>query len=101
MDPRIAAENGDLKTLKRIVRSDPTELHHADENGWRPLHVAVMQGHVEAVQVILSTGGDINQVAGTGAEADVSPLDIAHHFLGNDHEMTKFLRENGAIHVLP
>jgi ankyrin repeat protein len=87
--------------LKRIVRFDPTALRQADEKGWLPLHVAVMQGYVEAAQVILSTGGDINQVAGTGVEAGVSPLDIAHHFLGNDHEMTNFLRENGAIHVLP
>ena len=97
MDPRTAAQKGDAKVLQRIGRSDPTALHHADENGWLPLHEAVRAGHVEAVQIILLNGGNINHLAGSGQ----SPLSIALEYLGKEHEITNFLRENGGINVHP
>jgi ankyrin repeat protein len=94
MNPQMAAQKGDIQILKRIGRSDPTALHQADANGWLPLHEAVRAGHIEAVQMILLNGGDINHMTeGTGR----SPLDIALEFLGKEHDMTTFLRKNGGV----
>jgi hypothetical protein len=95
--PSDRRSKGGAKVLQRIGRSDPTALHHADENGWLPLHEAVRAGHVEAVQIILLNGGNINHLAGSGQ----SPLNIAVKYLGKEHEMIAFLRKNGGINVHP
>ena len=96
-DPRIAAGTGDVKTLIRIARADSTALHHPDANGWKPLHEAARSGQVEALQIILLNGGDINHVTNT----NLSPLDISHQYLGKQHKMTKFLLENGGVSAKP
>ena len=96
-DPREAARRGDAEMLREWGESDPEALHEPDELGWHPLHEAVRAGHVEAVRVILGFGGNINLQTYTG----VSPLNIALEHLGEDHEMTKFLEENGAVDLYP
>ena len=59
------------------------------------LHEAVRAGHIEALQMILLNGADINQL--TVKKNGLTPLDIAIRYLGEDHAMTNFLRENGAL----
>lgn len=93
MDPRQAAIRGDIKALHRIGAADPQALHQPDENGWHPLHEAVRAGQVDAVQVLLLNGAQINHPTQTG----VSPLNIALQYLGADHQMTKFLQGLGAV----
>jgi ankyrin repeat protein len=95
MDPREAAMKGDVPNIKRAAKADPKALHQPDENGWHPLHEAVRVGEVEVVQVLVLYGADINHETYLG----FSPLDIALEYLGADHEMTKWLQDNGAVNV--
>jgi ankyrin repeat protein len=92
MDVRIAAQTGDANILTKIAVANQKSLHVPDKLGWHPLHEAVRGGSVECVQVLLINGADKNQKTYTG----VSPLNIAREYLGEDHNMTKFLVELGA-----
>jgi prolyl 4-hydroxylase len=96
-DLQKAAINGEIDILEIAGKSYPESLHEPDEHGWLPLHEAVRFGHVDAVQVILKYGGNINHETYAG----MSPLNIALRFLGEDHEMTKFLEDNGAVDLYP
>ena len=65
--------------------------------GFEALHEAVRAGQIDSVKVLLKHGGDINRETYTG----VSPLRIALDYLGEDHEMTRFLEAHGAIELGP
>jgi prolyl 4-hydroxylase len=68
-----------------------------DGNGWAPLHEAVRSGHVDVVQFLIDNGANYNEIT----VQDLSPLYIARNHFGEDHPMTKFLVNLGAIHVGP
>ena len=100
MDASDAARKGDVGALQRIAKVNPSAFGVPDDNGWTPFHEAIRVGNKEAVEAIFySTGGEKlkNQLTYTG----VSPLNIAREYLGNDHEITKWLVKLKAVDKHP
>lgn len=89
----MAAEKGDMDSLKRIRASEPASLQMQDPRGWLPLHYAVSAGHLKAVHFLFMNGADINHITRTG----ISALAVARQSLGHDHAVTKFLLAVGAV----
>jgi ankyrin repeat protein len=52
-----AAAAGDTPALRRLLERDPT-LSQAEYWYTQPIHFAVREGHVDAVQLLLEAGGD-------------------------------------------
>lgn len=48
------AQNGNVKEVIRIIKSDPTRLHARNPQGQMPLHVAVMKGHMDIVELMVN-----------------------------------------------
>lgn len=56
-----AAEDGDLEEIKRLLQGDHLKLINAfDELSLTPLMRAAMNGHIEAVRLLLAAGADVN-----------------------------------------
>lgn len=45
-----AAKNGDLETIKRLLKDKPTEAKELDSDGRSALHFAAINGHTELVE---------------------------------------------------
>jgi ankyrin repeat protein len=56
-DTMTAATAGDTPTLRRLLERDPT-LSQAEYWYTQPIHFAVREGHLEAVQMLLESGAD-------------------------------------------
>src|SRR5712692_3172461 len=56
-DTITAAAAGDMPTLRRLLERDPG-LSQAEYWYTQPIHFAVREGHVEAVQILLEAGAD-------------------------------------------
>jgi hypothetical protein len=56
-DTMTAAAAGDTPTLRRLLERDPS-LSQAEYWYTQPIHFAVREGHIEAVQILLEAGGD-------------------------------------------
>ena len=54
----VAARDGDLPTLRRLLERDPT-LAKAEFWYAPPLHFAVREGHLDAVRLLLAHGADL------------------------------------------
>ena len=93
----MAAKKGDSRVLLRLAKNVPSALNQRDENGWLPLHEVVRSGHMDALHVLLTKGIDINSVT----KFNESPLNIAKKYLGDDHDVTKFLVSFGAVDIGP
>ncbi len=57
----IAAENGDLPTLTRLIEGDGAVIDVKDACFWTPLMKAALNGHSEAVKRLILAGADVNQ----------------------------------------
>ena len=69
-DTLSAAAAGDAATLRRLLASDPN-LYRAEYWYTQPLDLAVREGHLEAVRILLEAGADPGRV-GLGAESLVT-----------------------------
>jgi hypothetical protein len=98
-DGHIAAGLGDIEALKELAVENKRALHAKDKNGWQPIHEAVRGGHVEAVELLVKHGADINAVTNEGK--GVSPYNIALRSLSAEHPISKYLVELGAVNVGP
>ncbi|THF98008.1 hypothetical protein TEA_007557 [Camellia sinensis var. sinensis] len=58
----VAASSAHPKVVKILSSADPsvTGINSADEEGWAPLHSASSSGNVEIVEILLSSGADVN-----------------------------------------
>ena len=57
--------------LKRCIKNTfnyCTKFVCIVQNGYTPLHVAVHNGHVEVIETLISSGGDINVVGKVRAQ---------------------------------
>jgi hypothetical protein len=55
-----AAQNGDLGTIKALLKRDPRLVVSKDEAGRTPLFWSVFYGHKDAVAFLLTNGADVN-----------------------------------------
>lgn len=94
-----AAAWGDVEVLKELAVENKRALHAKDENGWQPIHEAVRAGHLDAVELLVQHGADVNAVTNEGY--GVSPYYIAVRNLSEDHPVTEYLHSLGAINVGP
>jgi ankyrin repeat protein len=90
IDPMVAAANGMVNELEIQAVVDKASLVAADENGWQPIHMAARAGHINAIDVLLKNGANVNAYAGS-----LTPLNIARDNFGYGHPVEWFLRNKG------
>ena len=56
------AENQNLNCIEQIIEADPDLLNQTDEEGYTPLHLAVISGNSSIVKFLISKGADVNAV---------------------------------------
>lgn len=94
-----AAAQGDVDELRQIGLENRDLLFTLDENGFQPLHEAAMRGHVDAVEMLLSYGADINYR--TNFDIGGTPLYWAIEKLGSNHDVVAALQQRDAKLVEP
>ena len=82
---RKAANEGNIVAVKQHLAAG-TNVNAKLQGGWTPLHLAVQEGHMEVVELLIANGADVNAV-------DVllgwTPLDYA------EGETAALLRKHG------
>jgi ankyrin repeat protein len=63
--------------------------------GWKPIHEAARQGHLDILQYLVDNGADIHAVS--KVNRGYAPLSVAQDYLGDDHPVTKLLVSLGAV----
>mmetsp|Transcript_28509 Transcript_28509/g.39256 ORF Transcript_28509/g.39256 Transcript_28509/m.39256 type:complete len:462 (+) Transcript_28509:45-1430(+) len=92
---RLAAKNGDLKTVEFLVGQNVGNIdliNQADENGWQPLHEAVRGGYLEVVKYLIELGADMGGMTSN----DQTPLSVGIEFLPPNHAILEYLQSIGA-----
>jgi ankyrin repeat protein len=74
-------------------------LTERDGHGWQVLHQGVAGGSEEVVEFLVSNGADIN--ARTHGGYGETPLRIAESRLGLNSNITKYLKQKGALSIGP
>jgi len=87
-----AAARNDVAALRHLL----DDGHKADEGGnsWTPLIWAARSGSVEAINVLLDSGADVNLPGSTGDDWDATPLQ--HAILGRQPAAVRLLLDRGA-----
>ncbi|UCC43765.1 MAG: ankyrin repeat domain-containing protein [Candidatus Zixiibacteriota bacterium] len=84
------ARTGDIERLQSIITANPDQISAADEGGSLPLHIASLNGHLEAVKLLIASGADV----GAGDGDNSSALNCA---ASRGHlDIVKFLVAKGA-----
>ncbi|XP_068666233.1 uncharacterized protein [Aristolochia californica] len=55
----FVTKSGDVKSLKTLIEQPSINLDDQDENGFSPLMIAAMEGHVEAFRLLVFAGADV------------------------------------------
>ncbi|XP_050316125.1 ankyrin repeat domain-containing protein 49-like [Anthonomus grandis grandis] len=55
-----ASENGDLETIKELLRQDPNLVHTTDKDNYTPLHRACYANNLEVVKYLVSNGANLS-----------------------------------------
>jgi hypothetical protein len=69
----LAAEQGDLDAVRRLVKADPAGVTARDESRATALHLAAAAGRRDAAALLLEAGADVNARAACGE----TPLRLA------------------------
>lgn len=85
---RIAAAQGNMHEVQRLLKAKPSIVHSQDENGWQAIHEAARGGHLEVMKYLVQNGADIHRRVGNGYSA----LKIAQEHLKPDHEAIRYLQ---------
>jgi ankyrin repeat protein len=90
-DIHRAASQGDLKTVKILIRSNPELLNKKDEGrGWTPIGLAAFSKHKAIVEYLIDQGADVN----VKDKTLWTPLHAAVR--GGDTEVIELLIKSGA-----
>jgi len=87
----LACEIGDLQRIKEIVSAHPSALEQRDERGSTPLHLAALNGRLEAVKLLAERGAALNARGPLGA----TPLRLALE--NGRNEIAAYLHGRGAL----
>jgi len=69
----VAAQQGDLVTVRSLLSDNPSLLQEQDPFGNTPLHVAAINGHRDVAEFLVSQGAVID----AGDNEKSTPLDVA------------------------
>lgn len=94
----LAAQGGDIETLKSEVEKKKGLVHARDGNGWLPIHEGARGGHLAVVKYLVENGANINAVTGTGGG---TALYYAKQKFEDDHPVVTFLESLGGIEIGP
>jgi len=83
----LAAIDGDLPLVKRLVLKNKAQIDHI---GWTPLLYACSKGRLEVAQFLVSNGADVNALSPNGS----TPIMLAAQS-GNEL-LVKYLLDQGA-----
>ena len=56
----FCVEGGSLKCLELVLGADSTLINARDEEGYTPIHLAVINGNKDAVIFLISAQADVN-----------------------------------------
>merc|ERR1711981_756611 len=87
----LAAQGGDVDTLKKELKKKKDLITAKDKNGWQPIHEGARGGHVEVVRYLVENGADINAKTNNHGTA----LYMAKQQLDADHPLIAFLESLG------
>ena len=90
IDPRDAADRGDVEQLRILAVLNRTRLYEEDVNGWQPIHLAARAGHADVVDFLLKSGADGGAITNQGHGN--TPLEIAIEYNGEDNPVSSLLR---------
>lgn len=79
----LAADNGDLATLRLLLAAPGVSLVAESSEGLTPLHVAARQGNAPAVRELLAAGAPVNAAPATGSFKGLTalyPARLNRHF---------------------
>ena len=65
-DISSAAFSGDAQLLGQALSVDPQLVEHVDDDGFYPLHLAALGGHLEVLCLLIDKGANVNAVNGRG-----------------------------------
>jgi len=85
-----AAAQGDLVTVRAILRSEPDLVEARNEEGWTPLHEAARGGYVAVAGLLLEHGANAN----AGDVSGATPLHAA--LRAGETRMVRLLLAHGA-----
>ena len=97
------AQHAGTPLTQAAVRNDVAALHHLlddghhadeDDDSWTPLIWAARSGSVEAINVLLDSGADVNRPGPTGDDWDATPLQ--HAILERQPAAVRLLLDRGA-----
>jgi len=95
----LAAQGGDIESLKKALDDKKDLVTARDANGWQPLHEGARGGHLEVVRYLVENGADVN--ARTGNEKGGTALYYAKQKFDDEHPVVAFLEELGALEIGP
>lgn len=86
-----AFQRSDVETVKKMLARDPRLLQYIDENGFTPLHLAIIAESYELVQYLVGKGAPVNAEDIMGRTplhfaCRIARLDMARYLL--DHKAT-------------
>lgn len=85
-----AALNGDVAALQAILTNNPESVSSADSTGSLPLHIAALNGHIDAVRLLLEKGAAVS----AGDRDNTTPLICAA--MRGHMDVVTFLLDHGA-----
>jgi len=94
----VAAQGGDIDTLKEVTKADEKLVVAKDANGWQPLHEGARGGHLEVVKYLVQSGADINAKT---SENGGTALYYAKQKFDDEHPVVAFLEGIGALDIGP
>lgn len=89
----LAVGSGDLVEIKSIVDENPSIKDAYLNDGWTALTVAARDGNIQAVNLLIEEGADINRLEGGGN----SPLFWAVYY-GHEDVVATLLRHGARVH---
>ena len=63
----LAAEAGNIDSVKILLAQDPARIRSTDEGGYTPLHKAAYAGHADLVTYLCGLGADLNAPSNSGS----------------------------------
>lgn len=88
---QAAISSGDLDQLREHLGAHPDQIQHTDHEGCTPLVAAARDGRLEAVQILVDNGADLE-----ARDPEYRRTPLAWAAFHGHHEIVAYLLEQGA-----